>query len=274
MPSANTGKQKIKAIKIFKDHVTITFLKREPLKISKEAFLSSYLYANKSISQKEIDKLIEITSLTTLLNYAISLTNKRRYSERSMREKLYKKEEANKSSVDYVIAKLKETHLIDDKTYMNDLVAYYEERKYGKNKIISHLKNQGLSDELIAQVKFSTSKETKKAKTLIEKLSYKYRKYNYESKKQHIYQALVNRGYSFDAIKEALNDVKKDNPKQEKEKLVKDYQKALVKYQNKYDGYQLKQKIYAYLVNKGYHHNEIKTVLEDMYDENDCGLYC
>ena len=272
MPSVNAGKKVIKAIKVYKDHVTLTFAKQETLKISKEAYLSSYLYVGKSIGKKECVKLEEITALSNLLNYAISLANKRRYSERKMREKLYKKEDANKSSVDYVINKLKDTHLIDDKAYMIDLINYYEEKRFGKNKIINNLRKQGLNDKLTEQAKFSTSNEKKKAKSLIDKLSYKYRKYSYESKKQHIYQALISQGYSPDAIKEALNDVKKDSPKVAKEKLIKDYQKILAKYKNKYDGYELKKKIYAGLVNKGYRHNEIKTVMEDTYDENDYGF--
>ena len=61
MPSANTGK-KIKSIKVYKDHVTLTFVKHDSLKISKEAYLSSYLYVGKSLSNKEIDKLNELTN--------------------------------------------------------------------------------------------------------------------------------------------------------------------------------------------------------------------
>ena len=52
MPSANTGKYLIKSIKTYKDHVTLTFVKREKIQISKEAYLSTYLYQGKSISNK------------------------------------------------------------------------------------------------------------------------------------------------------------------------------------------------------------------------------
>ena len=62
MPSVNTGK-KIKSIKTFKDHVTLYFGKGEPLRISKEAFVSSYLYVGKSLNSKDIAKLEEITAM-------------------------------------------------------------------------------------------------------------------------------------------------------------------------------------------------------------------
>ena len=121
MPSVNSGK-KIKSIKVYKDHVTLTFLKHETLKISKEAYLSSYLYVGKSLSNKEINKLNELTALTTLLNYAMSLISKRHYSERKMYEKLITKD-SNKAAAMSVISKLKENDLLDDKAYMEDLIA-------------------------------------------------------------------------------------------------------------------------------------------------------
>ena len=75
MPSENSGR-KIKSIKVYKDHVTLSFFKGEKLQISKEAFVSSYLYEGKNLSKKEIDKLLEITAMTTLLNYALSIVSK------------------------------------------------------------------------------------------------------------------------------------------------------------------------------------------------------
>ena len=68
MPSVNSGKYLVKSVKVYKDHVTIFFAKRENIKISQEAYLSSYLYEGKTVSKKEIDRLIEITAFSKLLN--------------------------------------------------------------------------------------------------------------------------------------------------------------------------------------------------------------
>ena len=268
MPSVNTGKNKIKSIKVYKDHVTLTFIKRDKIQISKEAFLSAYLYEGKSLSQKEIDKLLEITALSTLLNYALSLISKRHYSERKLIEKLKAKDD-NWNAIKGVIAKLKENDLLDDKALMEDLIIWDDERKFGKNKTIKHLKDQGIPDNIIAKAHFSNSNELKKAKSLLPKLDKKYAKYAYESKKKHIFNALISQGYEIDIARQVIGDTKKDNPKKEKEKLTNDFIKIKRRYENKYDGYELKKRIYAALVNKGYRHSEIKTVLEDYQDEND-----
>ncbi len=268
MPSVNTGKKKIKSIKVYKDHVTLTFVKNDKIQISKDAYISTYLYEGKALSKVEINKLLEITALSTLLHYALSLLNKRRYSERKIIEKLKAKED-NWSAIKSVINRLKDTGLIDDKSLMEDLIIYDDNRKFGKNKIIKHLKDQGIPDNIIAKERFSSSNELKKAKGLLPKLDKKYAKYAYESKKKHIYSALISQGYDIDIARQVIGDTKKDNPKKEKEKLTNDYLKIKRRYGNKYDGYELKKRIYAALLNKGYRHNAIKLVLEDSYDEND-----
>ena len=261
MPSVNTGKRKIKAIKIYKGHVTLSFFKGEQLKISKEAFVSSYLYAGKEISSKEITKLEEITAMTTLLNYGLSLVSKKHYSEKEMLTKLLKKED-NYKAAKAVIAKLKENDLIDDNAFMQDLIAWDNERGFGQNKIKKHLKDKGIPDTLIAKASFSSSSERRRAKSLLDKLEKKYEKYNYSSKKKHVYQALIAQGYSLDVAREVSNEIKEPNNKKEMTLLNKDYEKAKVRYAKKYEGYQLQQKIYAYLSSRGYKYQDIKKVLE------------
>ena len=270
MPSESTGKKYlIKSIKVYQDHVTLTFnKKREKLKISKEAYLSSYLYEGKSLSNKEINQLKDITALSVLLNYALSLISKRHYSEKKLTEKL-KAKDNNKTAINGVIAKLKENNLLDDKALMEDLIAWDDERKFGKNKTIKHLRDQGIPDNIIAKAKFPVSSEIKKAKALLPKLEKKYAKYAFESKKKHIFNALISQGYEIDVVKQVVGLTKKDQPKKEKEKLVNDFLKVKRRYESKYEGYELKKRIYAALASKGYKSNEIRTVLEDLDYEND-----
>ena len=268
MPYANTGKKLIKSIKVYKDHVTLSFAKKETLKISKEAYLSSYLYVGKSLTNKDISKLNELTALATLLNYSMGLISKRHYSEHKMYEKLIKKE-ANKAAAMFVINKLKESDLLDDKAYMEDLIAWDEERGFGKNKIIKHLKDQGIKDNLVSKAHFSPSNELKKAKGLVPKLERKYARYAFNNKKNHVYQALLSQGFDYSVAKEAVELVKSDSPRLEKEKLINDYRKVYKRFENKYEGYQLKQKIYSALLNKGYKGKDIRLVLEEFTYEND-----
>ena len=206
--------------------------------------------------------------MAALFTYAMSLISKRHYSERKMYEKLIAKED-NKHAVLTVISKLKANDLIDDKAFMEDLIAWDDERGFGKNKTIKHLKDQGIPDNLIAKAHFSQSNELKKAKGLVPKLDKKYIRYAFNLKKRHVYQALLNQGFDYEVAKEALEIVKQDKPKLEKEKLISDYKKVLKRFENKYEGYELKKRIYNALLTKGYKSKEIKTVLEELTYEND-----
>ena len=271
MPSVNTGKQKIKSIKVYKDHVTLAFFKGEKIKISKEAFVSSYLYEGKSLSKQEIDKLLEITAMSGLLAYALQVVSKKHLSEKAMFDKLKAKEE-NFCVIKNVINKLKETGLLDDQAYMKDLIAWDNERCFGKNKIVKHLKDKGIPESLINKVKFSELNEKRKAKLLLPRLEKKYSQYAYENKKRHIYQALLRQGYDNRTAIEVADETKKNFDKVEKQILKKDYEKIKNRFSKKYQGYELKQKIYNALLSKGYKYQEIKTVLEDFVYEDDRGF--
>ena len=141
MPSVNTGSVIVKSIKVYQDHVTLSFVKKkEKLKISKEAYLSTYIYEGKTLTAKELQKIKEIDELSVLLKYAMSLISKRHYSEKKLKEKLYNKEK-NKESLQLVINRLKENDLLNDKALMEDIIAWDNERLFGKNKIIKHLES-------------------------------------------------------------------------------------------------------------------------------------
>ena len=264
MPSVNTGNLVIKSIKVYKDHVTLSFVKqKESLKISKEAYLAVYLYEGKKISPKELKKIKDIDSISVLLNYSMSLISKRHYSEKKLSEKLYNKEK-NKEAVQLVIKRLKENDLLDDQAYMEDLVNWDNERLFGKNKIMKHLKTQGIPEALIGKAHFSRSNELKKAKALIPSLRKKYSRYAFNNMKKHVYQALLAKGFDHEVAFEAIETIKDGgSPKEEKTKLLNDYKKIKKRYESKYEGYTLKQKIFAALLNKGYKGSEIRRVLED-----------
>ena len=147
---------------------------------------------------------------------------------------------------------------------MMDLISWDNERLFGQNKIVKHLRDQGIPESLISKASFSQNNERKKAQALVIKLDRKYTRYAYEIKKQHVYQALLSQGYSPEVARSVLEIVKKDKPKAEKEKLYNDYIKIKRRLEKKYEGYELNKKIYAALAGKGYKYADIKSIMEDM----------
>lgn len=267
VPSKNIGKV-ITKIKINKETVHIYLSNGEKYIFTNEVMSNFYLYIGKNISNKEIKEIKEFSDNAVYLKYAISLLKKRHYSEWKLREKLYAKE-ASKKAVDKIIKILKNADLVNDKMLAEDLKSYLEEKNYGKNKIINYLNNEGIFDDTIKTLRFPDSFEKKKASNNIAKLEKKYAKYPYESKKQHIYTALIALGFDNDIASSSLDKIKSPNQKEENDKLDKDFPKIVRKYINKYEGRELKEKVISSLRSKGYKMNDILRKFEAYYAEND-----
>lgn len=251
---------KITKIKILKNKVNLSFDNANKLSIDKEVFTNFYLYEGKELTKDEYKSILELNDTNKLLQYALKLRSKSIYSEYKLREKLYLKE-ASKRSVDKVIKILKGYDLIDDKAYASDLVEYYNSLNYGENKIKTKLSEKGIFKETIDKMKFPISIEKKKANNIFPKLERKYDKYNASQKKQHIYNAYLQEGFSKDIASEMTSKIKEPNKSDELTKLKTDYLKTKTRLERKYKGKELKQKILSSLLTKGYKMNDILKVL-------------
>lgn len=267
MPSKSSG-NKITKIKVNKKDVVISFSKEESIRVVKEVLANFYLYKDKDISRKEIKEIVDFSNNAIYLKYALKLLEKGHYSEWKMREKLYNKGVC-KDATNRIIKILKDNDLIDDKAFALDLSYYLEEKNYGKHKIVNYLKDKGIFEDAIKTIKFSDANEKKKALANLPKLEKKYDKYSFNQKKEHIYNALINLGFDADIALSTLSKIKDANPKEEGKKLDRDFSLSLTKYKRKYEGRELKEKVYASLRNKGYKSNDILRKWEEYYAEND-----
>ena len=267
MPSKSIGKV-IAKIKVNKKNVVIVFVDRSKLTCVSEVLASYYLYEGKTLTNKQIADIEQFNASAELMKYAMSLIKKGHFSEWKMREKLYAKE-GKKSDVDRVIKTLKNNDLINDKMLMLDTIEYGNERNIGKNKIIQELSNKGIFQEQINKVSFPPSLEKKKALNNLGKLEKRYGKYSFEQKRQHVYHALLSLGFDNEVALEALNHLKAPKEKEEIDKLKTDFNKVYSKYENKYDGYDLKNKVITSLRGKGYKMKDILNEWEKHYGEND-----
>ena len=267
MPSKSTGNA-IKKIKVNKKDVVISFTNHEDIRVVNEVLANFYLYQGKAMSKKEIKEIVDFSNNASYLKYALSLLEKGHYSEWKMREKIYAKG-ADKPAADRIIKILKRNDLINDEAFALDLFYYLEEKNYGKNKILNYIKEKGIFDNSLKHLKFNDTNEKKKASANLAKLEKKYDKYSHQQKKEHIYSALISLGFDSDIALSTINKVKEPNQKAEKQKLDRDFSLLLERYKRKYEGRELKDKVYTSLRNKGYKSNDILRKWEQYYAEND-----
>ena len=263
MPSENTGNV-ITAVKFLKDRIAIYFGKTK-IEISEEAFTSSYFYVGKSFTDVEIEKIIHDNQVGFALKYAKSLLAKKMMSEWSLRSKLYEKE-FTKDIVDDAIVILKKEKLINDKALCKEYIAYYNEKLYGKNRIIQELKLKGIFDETIKELVFSEANELKKAKALFPKLEKQYDKLPHTEKKRHIYNALIRHGFSNEVALQVVKRIKISIKDEENPKLRLDFRIALDKAKRNYntpDG--IKAYVFKALSQKGYSVSDVRKLWEEKY---------
>ena len=262
-PLRNTGK-KITKIKKYKTHINV-YLGEEKLEVSSDVFTSFYLYKGKELTDKEYRELTSRIDNEKLLSYALRLLSNHLYSEWKMREKLYGKE-AEKNQVDEIITYLKKQGFIDDINFIEEYLVYANNSNLGKNKIKENLLKKGIFQEDIEKISFKEKDELMKAKRILPKLVKRYEKYNARSQKDHIVQAYVREGFDLDVALEVVRDLDLHDEKKEAKLLKKDYELVKTRYSRKYKGRELREKILAALLRKGYKGKDIFKMMGE-YDE-------
>lgn len=262
MPKENTGNHIITKISYFKKTLRIYFNDGNKISIPKSEYPNHFLYKNKSLSDSEYNLLLNSKNIDALYKYAFKLVSKNLYSEYKIREKLYQKPGANKKNVDEVVARLKDNNLINDERLLKEYVSYFNELKYGRNKIINKLLEKGIFEERINNVSFPFELEVNKAQYWLNKLELKYSNKNNASKRMSIYSSLINKGFDKEVVNSVINNIKPNIENNELSLCKKDYEKAKSRLTKKYKGKELNNKIISNLTSKGYRLKDILKVME------------
>ena len=257
MLSSNAGK-KILGIHIGEKKVIIRF-QDEKMSIHPNTYTELKLFPGKELTPKDIKDIENLDKLDEYLEYIKKVIAKAPKSEEDIKERLSKKG-ANKTQIKTIIEKLKRYHLIDDKQLINDILDTCDYKCVGKNKIIETLKKKGIPSESINKIYFDDANELKKAKRLLPTLEKRCSKYNFASKKEHIYTALLRNGYDSDIAMQVVELAKPNEYKVELDILRKEYSRVYHRYERKYSKDDIDRKITEYLLSKGYRYADINRV--------------
>ena len=242
MPSARAGKTLTKiSWKAKKATLTIG---DEKIVLSENAFTEFHLYEGKEVSNQELKKIKDYAALDDLYGYSLRLLSARNYTSHEIREKLYSK---NKDDASYA------------KAYLEDA---YDVKCIGEKRIRFELEKKGIGAEVMATLPFSENKELEGAKKYTRLLEKRYVKVPNAAKRGKIVSALLSRGYSQEIAMEATSELSYNDEVTEVSQLEKEYNKAKARYSRKYEGYELRQKVIAYLLQKGFRYDDIKEIEE------------
>lgn len=166
-----------------------------------------------------------------------------------------------------IIGTLKELKLIDDLIYSESYVRTMANvNQKGPRNIEQDLKQRGVSEHTImdALMEYPEDQQLENAINLAEKKWSKTKNSSNFESIQKVKQYLVNKGYNFEQADQAISaiDTEKD-PDEEYKSLEKQAEKAHKRYARKYEGYELNQRLRAFLYSKGFQNELINRYLEE-----------
>jgi len=259
VPFGKTGK-KITAISSNrKGQQIVVFSGGEKLVLSPNAFTETPLYVGKDVSALEMRSLRSFLEREKLMNYGLGLVSKQERSAKEIKEKLLAKS-GDLGLVKEVMFYLKKEGFLNDEEFAKDYASSKAALLYGRERILNTLRfEKGINPEILDRLSFP--EENSHARAFLRTLEKKTASLPARSRRNKLSLMLSRRGFSSDVIKEVVDDIPA-NPAAVKANLEKEVTKAILRYGKKYNGYDLKQKCFAYLYSKGFPSSEISEVLE------------
>ncbi|MCI1245518.1 MAG: RecX family transcriptional regulator [Bacilli bacterium] len=261
MPSAKTGNAIVSISSDRRGQRSVVFADGTKLSLSGNAFTEMPLYVGKNVSPLEMRKLRSFLAREKLLNYALRLVSSREFSFKEMRGKLLAKS-GDPVLVKEVLFDVREEGFLDDAAFAADYAASKASQLYGKERIVQTLRfEKGISPEIIAKLPFP--EEAEHARSFLGTLERKMASFPLRRRKTKAAMTLRRRGFDEATVAMALASVKEDSAAVANA-LKKEAAKASRRYEKKYNGYDLRQKCFAYLHAKGFASAEIEAILEEM----------
>ena len=251
-------KYHIKKIKTFDDYIYV-YLDEEKIEVSLENYFKYGLGKLEGFDDELYELLKEEEIYLKAYRSCIRKLSIKDYSIYQIRNHL-NKYELNDVHINRIIDKLLELKLLDDNRYCLSRINYLNKQLYSYKQIVNKLVKEGISKYIINDnLVYDSSLEQNKCDQLCNKLNSKSVRRSRNSQIKYMISKLVNNGFSYSEAKNALDKVT-INSDNEDILLRKEYEKALKKYSRKYNDYELKNKIYTYLLNKGFNIDDIKKV--------------
>ncbi len=137
-----------------------------------------------------------------LLQYALRLIVRKRYTEKEIRKKLVSKKVGGSGDIEKVAERLKELKYIDDKAFVRDYISTRSElNPRGKQLLKIELKMKGVDSRVIADgLEKACINEDLLANKIVKKYEKRFADLGKLKKKEKIMRLLISRGFKPDTI--------------------------------------------------------------------------
>jgi regulatory protein len=168
--------------------------------------VSAWLEIGQEISDEKIKQLKDNDAQEIAIQQAIKFISYRPRSTEEVRKNL-QKHNLNDEVVELVIQKCLNNGLLDDKQFAKTWIENRSEfRPSGKRALEFELKQHGINPQIIDPLLENLDEETLAYKATLKK-SNKFLNSDYQTFRQKLYRHLNQRGFSYDVILTAINQV-------------------------------------------------------------------
>ena len=238
----------------------------EKLVLSVDDYVGYGFRKDSLVTSKIVNKIKENENKVLAYRSALNKLSIKDYSTKQMKDSLLKKYELTDDQINSIISKLKELDLLNDSKYTITRINILKESLMSKRAIFNKLIKEGISKELIIEL-YEDDREDEVLNAQKKALKYQntIKGKSLNAKKQLVLTKLVNDGFDIELAKMTVSelDFSKDVLKED-ELLKKEAEKAYNKYRKKYEGYELRNRIFNYLASKGFVLEDIYTVINEM----------
>jgi len=234
--------------------------------------LSSQLEVGQVLEHEKFDEMQTYEVVLKGYHQALKYLTVRDYTKKQMKDKLKKNEEYDSQHIDIIIRLLEEKNLINDESFAKDFIHQSSSRQIGFRKVLSKLKEKGIQEEILEKVQdsYSFDIELQKAIDLVKKTISGNQTKSMKALKRKVADKLFLNGFDYEVVQAAIESVPfEDNEELEKRILDRELLKALRKYQGRYKGKELDNKLFIYLSRRGFEYSMIKEALEEREEIND-----
>ena len=177
------------------------------LKTSLGVVTDKFLHSGLELSDEEFKEIYAASTLSLAKSRALKIINARPMSRKEMRDRLIEKGE-DPDNAELCADWLCEMGLINDESYAGSVVRHYTAKGYGITRIRQELKRHGVPRELWDGALEEMPEQGDKIERFI-----RARITDADDKAQitKISNALYRRGYTWDEIKHAINNVKSED---------------------------------------------------------------
>ena len=239
------------------------------LELSQKVIDRYGLSVGQVVDKEELDALRDQQQVAKAYNQALKYLSYHDYTYAKMRQRLAEKD-YDDIQLDMTMDLLVQKRLIDDEEFTKNYFAKAKNMGIGVHKIVSHLKNEGVSPFLIDEYlsDYSSDFEYDKAIELIRKLYEQNTTKPKHALIAYIKNKLFYKGFSQDVVEKALQEFDFVMPEEHTQMLLrKEYERVYKRYKNRYDSRILKSKIITFLVQKGYEYNDVIEMMNEMWEE-------